>query len=166
MGYHWARFGDPLVYLHAHGVAYKVTGGLDVVLAPKTEWIMHAVDGPTHDLVWGFGILFWFMLGHRDALRRLAVPAQAFAYALVAITLALAYSGSIELYMQGFARYALVAIPVFWAIAAFLETRPAVYIVWMVACLWHYRQVDVCYYVGDVSPNGLKKCNMTQWVDW
>jgi hypothetical protein len=166
MGYFWSRFGDPLLYIHAHGQAYEVTGSLAAVLAPKPVWLMHALDGANHDLVWGFGVVIWFLLGHRLALSRFSVPMQVCAYALVALTLWLSYAGSIEIYMRGFARYVLVAIPLFYAIAAFLRTRPLVLTLWLVACVWHYRHVDMCIYLGHVGPNALRKCNLTQWIDW
>jgi len=166
MAYQGLRFHDPLLYVHAHGAAYKVSGGLGSVLFPRAEWIMHAIDGTNHDLVWGFGLGIWFLLGHRDALRRFPTPWQVFCYGLVIITFGLNYAGSIEIYMRGFGRYALVAIPLFFAIAAFLRRRPLVFTVWLVACLWHYREVDVCYYLGDVGTAALRKCNMTQWIDW
>jgi hypothetical protein len=166
MGYHAWRFGDPLVYVHAHAVAYQVTGGLRSVLLPRVNWIMHSLDGPTHDLMWGIAIVLWFLLGHRETLGRFRPAAQVFCYAIVVLTLGIAYAGSIELNMRGFARYALVAFPIFYAIATFLRTRPVVLVVWLSVCVWHYREVDVCYYLGDVGTVGLQQCNMTQWSTW
>ena len=166
MAYHWRRFGDVFAYVHAHGAAYHVTGSLHDVLFPKVDWIMHSLDGPTHDLMWGVAIALWFLLAHRETLRRFLPAEQVFCYALVFVSLGLAYAGSIEVYMRGFARYALVAIPIFYAIGTFLRSRQIVLVVWLMVCMWHYREVDVCYYLGDVGMGGLRKCHMTQWSSW
>ncbi len=68
--------------------------------------------------------------------------------------------------MLGLSRYALVAFPLFLAVAALLKPRPAILILWLALARWHSTEADVCYYVGDVGPNALMKCNMTQWVNW
>ena len=165
-GYQWSRFGDANLYVHAHAAAYGHHGGIAALTNLKAEWLIHSMDGPAHDTVWGMGLVLWFLLGHRLALRRFPGAMQTFCYALVITTLGISVFGTIDLYLTGLSRYALVAIPLFFAIGAFLKDRPVVLGLWLALCVWHSHQVDLCYYLGDVGQPGLKACHMTQWLDW
>lgn len=166
-GYHWARFGDPLLYIHGHAASFNHEGRFSVLLHVKPEWIIHAIDGTLHDLVWAGALLLLFLIGHRTALRRFPAPAQVYAYALCALTYVISVTGSIDLFaMQGLSRYVMVVVPAFLAIGVVLKPHPVALAVWLLACSWHSREVDLCYFLADVGPYGLKKCNMTQWLDY
>ncbi len=160
VGYDWWRFDDAHTYVEAQDIVFHRVGTLKNVLFPKLDWILRSIDSPTHDLVWAIGILFWFLLGHRLAFKRFAAHEQFFCYALALFALGMGYAGSIELNLLFFNRYALVAIPVFYAMAAFLRSRPAVLAVWLAVCVWHYFEVDTCFFVGGVGRQTFEKCHM------
>jgi hypothetical protein len=166
-GYYWLRFGDPLQYVHAHSASFHHEGGFKLLLHPKPEWIIHAMDATEHQLVWAGALAFFFLAGHREALRRFPVPAQVYAYSVVPLIYLISMAGTIDLYfMAGLSRYVLAAAPAFLAVGALLKRRPVALAAWLFVCAWHSREVDTCYYLGDVGPYGLRKCNMTQWLDY
>ncbi len=166
MGYFWSRFDDPMIYTRAHGVIYSHDPSISQISDPKPEWIMHSIDGAVHDSVWAIGMLLWFLLGARLAFKHLAASERAFFYALVVLVYGLTIYGSLQIYLGGMSRYVLIAFPLFLALGNLLRTRPVVLVLWLAMSRWHYREADLCYYIGDVGPYGLRKCNMTQWVDW
>jgi len=166
-GYNAWRFGDPLLYVHGHDASFHHRTHLGVLFEVKPEWIIHGIDGTLADVVWAGALLLFFLMGHRAALRRFPAPAQVYAYALTALTYLISIIGSIDLYyLQGLSRYVLVCMPAFLAIGVLLRPRPVALAVWIFACAWHSREVDLCYYLGHVGPYGLKKCNKTQWLDY
>jgi hypothetical protein len=166
-GYHWYRFGDPLLYIHSHAQAHHHEGGFKLLLNPRPEWIIHAIDSPEHQLVWAGALLLVFMGAHRLALKHFNAPAQVYAYLVVALVYAVSIAGTIDLFfMAGLSRYVLGAIPAFLAAGVLLAPRPVLLAIVLYCSAWHSREVDLCYYLGDVGPEALRKCNMTQWIDW
>lgn len=166
-GYDSWRFGDPLLYIHGHENSFHHVGGLKAFLEAKPVQFIHAVDGSDHDLVWAGVLLLLFLIGHRKALGRFTVPAQVYAYGLIAFDYYLSATGTIDLwFMLGLARYVLVAVPIFLAVGAVLSRHPVALALWLIASSFELREVARCHYMGDLGPNGLRKCNMTQWLDW
>ncbi|MGA2448986.1 MAG: hypothetical protein ABTD50_09950 [Polyangiaceae bacterium] len=165
-GYHAWRFGDPLLYVHGHRASFQHEGGLELLLHPRTESLIHGMDNIVHDLVWAGALLLLFLLGHRLALRKFLLPAQLYAYALIAITYAVSAAGSMDLfYMLGMSRYVFVAGPAFLALGALFASRPVALGAWLLATSWHLREVDRCVYLGDIGAETLRRCNLTQWID-
>ncbi|MGD0678491.1 MAG: hypothetical protein ABSC94_24045 [Polyangiaceae bacterium] len=164
-GYQWARMGDPLLYVHGHEASFRHKATLSSLLHIKPETIIHGIDGTVHDLVWAGALVLFLLMGHRIALRRFPAPAQAYAYALAVFTYVMSAIGSIDLwYFQGLARYVMVVVPAFLCIGVLLKHRPLALAFWLFACAWNSREVDLCFYLGDVGQYGLRKCNMGQWI--
>jgi len=165
MAYFWYRFDDPRLYQHAHEVMYGDSTKLESLLHPKTEWLVHSLDDPLHDGVWVGALLLLFALGHRLAFRKFPISEQVLLYTVVAATLGIAYVGSVSRHLEMTSRYALLAFPLFMAIGAVMNRKWLPLVLWLIVCRWHSVEVDTCYYVADVGPQGLRKCNMTQWLD-
>jgi hypothetical protein len=166
-GYHWYRFGDPLLYIHAHAAAHGHKGGLNLLLHARPELIIHAMDTPEHQLVWAGALFLVFIGASRLALRHFNPAAQVYAYSVVVLVYVISMAGTIDLYyMGGLSRYVLAATPAFLAAGVALAPRPLLLAVVLYCSAWHSRELDLCYYLGDVGPNGLRKCNASQWIDY
>ncbi|HMJ15659.1 MAG TPA: hypothetical protein VK524_29785, partial [Polyangiaceae bacterium] len=163
MGYHYVRFGDPLLYVHSHSEAYGHGPSILSLLFPKPEWLLRSIDHPLHEGVILLLVSLWFILGHRRALSGFAFHEQVFWYTLTASGMGVALLGSVELAFAGMNRYALLAFPIFFSIAAVLRTKPLALAVWLLASSWHYWQVDMCDFVGNVGDHRLPYCNVPQW---
>ncbi len=161
-----SRFDDPFIYKRAHEIIYNHHPSFHELLDPQPAWIMHAIDSPVHDGVWVVGLVLWFMLGYRLAFKHVPVAERFFMHGLVVVVLGLSIYGSLDIFVLGLSRYALVAFPLFLGVAALLRSRPIILVFWLSLGRWHSTEADVCYYVGDVGPTALVKCNMTQWVNW
>ena len=64
-GYHWLRYHDPLLYVHAHAETYGHTTSLMSVFDPKPEWLLRSIDHPLHEGVVCLLALIWFLLGSK-----------------------------------------------------------------------------------------------------
>lgn len=167
LGYDAWRFGDPLLYVHGHEASFHHVGGLKALLDAKPAQFIHSIDGAEHDLVWAGALLLLFLIGHRRGLGRFTAPAQVYAYVLIATNYFLSVTGTIDLwFMSGLARYLVVAAPIFLAVGAVLAPHPVALAFWLLASSFELREVARCHYTGDLGPNGLRKCNMTQWLDF
>lgn len=162
--YHWIRFGDPLLYIHAHGQGFKHEPALTNLLSPKPAWIIRSLEQPLHEGLWLAAALLWFLLGHRGALRRSPIPEQAFWYGLFFATIAITGVGLLPLSFAGMNRYLLLALPLFFAIANMTSRRPAVFVLWAAICLFHYWQVDLCTFTGGPGNRTLQVCNTPHWM--
>jgi hypothetical protein len=164
MAYHQVRFGDAFAYLHAHSKAFKHEPSLMNLLQPRAAWLVHSMEQPLHEGVWLVGALLWFLLGHRAALRRFRVPEQAFWYALFLGTVGIAAYGQVAIWFQGMNRYLLLALPLFFAMAALLRSRPLALAFWLTVSVWHYWQVDICTYTGGPGDHVLEVCHTPHWM--
>ena len=164
MGYHWWRFRDPLLYVHAHGQTYGHSGSVMNLFDPKPEWFLRSIDHPLHEgVVLAFAIV-WFFLGHKRAMSGFTLPEKAFWYALTLLGTGISVLGSIELGFSGMNRYLLLIFPLFFAMGSFLKRRPWLFAFWLVISFWHYRQVDLCDYIGGLGEQRFAKCYVPQWV--
>jgi hypothetical protein len=164
MAYHQARFGDALAYVHAHSRAFHHDPSLMTFLQPRPEWLIHAMEQPLHEGVWFVAGVLWFLLGHRASMRKFRLPEQAFWYALFAVTVGVAGVGQIAIWFQGMNRYLLLALPLFFAMAALLRTRPLALAFWLLVSTWHYWQVDICTYTGGPGDHVLDVCHTPHWM--
>ena len=164
MGYHWWRFGDPLLYSNAHSQAYAHSADPLTALTPKLLWILRAIDHPLHEGVVVLLVTIGFLLGHRRAMRGVLLPEQVFFYGQAGFCMAISLLGSSGIAFAGLNRYTLMALLVFFAIAAALQRRPLLLALWLAASLFHYWQVDMCDFIGGVGPNRLVKCHVPQWL--
>jgi hypothetical protein len=159
MTYHHFRFGDFRAYVHSHEKAFRHEPSLKVLLHPKVEWLVRSMQQQLHEGVWLVLALIWFLLGHRQALRRFRLPEQAFWYALFFGVVGIASYGQVSIYLQGMNRYLLIALPMFFAMAALLRSRPLALAFWILVSSWHYWNVDMCAYTGGPGPHCLQVCH-------
>jgi hypothetical protein len=164
MSYHWWRFRDPLLYIHAHAQTYGHTGSLSALADLKTEWLLRSMDHPLHEgVVVAFAVV-WFLLGHKLAMSGFSAQEKVFWYALTILGTGISVVGSIELALAGMNRYLLLIFPLFFAIGSFGIRRPPLFIFWLVLSFWHSRQVDLCDYIGGLGEQRFAKCYVPQWV--
>lgn len=164
LGYHWWRFGDPLLYSHAHSQAYAHAPDPLALLWPKLEWVLRAIDHPLHEAVVVLLVTIGFLLGHRKAMRGVFVPEQVFFYGQAGLSMFISLLGSAGIAFAGMNRYTLLALLVFFAIAAALQRRPVLLAVWLLVSVFHYWQVDLCDFVGGVGPTRMTRCHVQQWL--
>jgi hypothetical protein len=164
MAYHYVRFGDALAYIHAHGKAFGHEPSLSALLHVKTEKLIFSIENPLHEGVWLAAALLWFLLGHREALRRFPAPEAAFWYTVFYGTVGIAAIGMAPIAFTGMTRYLLLALPVFFAMAVLMRPRPAVLILWLLLSGWHYWHVDACYYSGGPGNHAIQVCGAPHWV--
>jgi hypothetical protein len=159
MTYHHFRFGDARAYLHAHEHAFRHEPSLKSLLLPKTEWLVHSMQQQVHEGVWLVLALIWFLLGHRQAMRRFRAPEQAFWYVLFLGVVGIASYGQVSIWLQGMNRYLLLALPLFFSMAALLRPRPLALAFWVLISAWHYWNVDMCAYTGGPGMHCLQVCH-------
>jgi hypothetical protein len=164
LGYYAFRFHDPFVYLHAHAQTHGHNPSFARLFAPDIDQVAAAIDHPLHEGVWLAAALLWFGLGHREALARFSLPERVFCYALFGICVVVAAYGTADLAFQGMNRYLILCFPLFLAIAAQTARRPFVLAVWIVICVWHYWNIDLCEYTGGPGNNTLKMCHAAHWI--
>ena len=162
--YHYRRFRDPLMYVHAHGLTYAHSGSIASLFDPKTEWLLRSMDHPLHEgVVLAFsGRLVFAGTKERDG------PLQESGKGLSLCT-GCACDRHLDV---GIDRARLVgneSLPTHRAAAIFLigalmKQRPLLLFLWIMVSFWHYRQVDLCDYIGGVGEARLSKCNVPQWV--
>lgn len=158
LGYYAWRFGDPLIYSHAHGRSFSHEPSIWRIFIPDGRLLIQSLWAePNEGVLLGAGLL-WFALGHRQGLARFTPQAQAFWYVLYASIVGISMIGSVELAYGGMSRYLLTALPLFFAMAAVLKRRPAALALWLVMSTAHYWNGSLCFYVGQTHPERLKRC--------
>jgi hypothetical protein len=162
MAFYQHRFGDPLIYAHAHGREYHHEASIAKILWPDTRLLMQSIWAEPHDGVWLAAGLLWFALGHREGLQRFDIPAQAFWYALYAFTVGISMVGSSEYGYGGLARYLICVPPLFFAIAGLTKRRPIVLAIWLYMSLAHYWSGSMCFYVSQKTPDRFGKCGFAR----
>ena len=165
MAYFAHRFGDPLTYIHAHG---KLFGhehvGLGVLFPPDPDKIVQSMDFPLHEGLWLAAALLWFAHGHREALRRFPAEQQAFWYIIYFATVGIATVGMLPISLAGMSRYLLLALPMFFAMAAAMRPRPLLALVWLAMTAWHSWNVDLCTYTGGMGDHVMAVCHTGHWI--
>ena len=162
MAYYHHRFGDALIYLHAHGRQYHHEASIAKILSPDTRLLMQSIWAEPNDGIWLAGGLLWFALGHREGLQRFDVAAQAFWYALFFATVGVSMVGSSEYGYGGLARYLICVPALFFAMSKFLERRPLVLALWLYMSLAHYWGGSMCFYVANQRPDRFEKCGFAR----
>lgn len=159
MAVHAIRFGDPLAYLHAHALAFKHQPKVSAALWPDPEWLVQGIDFPLHEALWWAAALFWWLLGRREALARFP-PAQRTFWALAFwVTIGIATIGMMPIALVGMSRYLLLALPLYFAMAVVMKSRPALLAFWLAVSVWHYWNIDICNYTGGMGWHVLKVCH-------
>jgi hypothetical protein len=163
MTYYAWRFGDPLIYAHAHGRAFHHTLGLERVFFPDGRLLLQSIWAEPNDGLFLAAALLWFALGHRAGLGRFSVEAQAFWYVLFFGIVGISVVGSAELAYAGNTRYMLLVLPLFFAMAALLRRRPVALALWLLMSMVHYYHGSLCAYVGQNHPQLSQKCNFPKY---
>lgn len=163
MAYYWHRFGDPLLYAHAHERTFHHHLNLLKVLIPDGRLLMESIWAEPHEGVILCGALLWFALGHRHGLARFPVHEQAAWYALFFFSLAISLPGSVELAYAGNSRYMLTVFPIFFAMAGVLRRRPVALVLWVFVSAMHYYHGGICFYVGQNHPDRLHRCSFARY---
>jgi hypothetical protein len=162
MAFYQHKFGDALIYMHAHGRQYHHEASLSKILWPDTRLLMQSLWAEPHDGVWLGAGLFWFALGHRKGLERFDVPAQAFWYTFFAGVVGISMLGSSEYGYGGLARYLLCVPPLFFAMAGIMRRRPIVLAIWLYVSIAHYWSGSMCFYVSQNAPDRFAKCGFAR----
>ena len=165
MAYHAHRFGDPMTYIHAHGqLFHHDKPSLASLFPPDADKIVQSIDYPLHEGLWLAAALLWFVHGHREALRRFPAEQQAFWYVMYFATVGIATVGMLPISLAGMSRYLLLALPMFFAMAAAMRPRPLLALVWLAMTAWHYWNVDLCTYTGGMGDHVMAVCHTGHWI--
>ncbi len=160
MAVHQVRLGDPLIYFHAHSQAF----GHEVGLKNDPGILLRSIDLPLHEGVFLVLMMLFLLLTHREAMKKFDFGSSVFWYALVATGLGIAMLGSFGLSFAGMNRYFLLAMPIFFGMAMLMKRRPLLLAAWLAFSMWHYWQVDLCFYTSGPGDHSLKQCNDGHWV--
>jgi len=152
------RFGDALVYVHARARYYHCSPSLLSLLHPSYRVIARSIWAGPNEAVWLATALVWFALGHRSAMSGFRLGGKVFWYMLFVTTVGVGAISQVECGFSGMSRYLLLALPLFFAIAAATKDKPLAIAFWLVASLGHYWAVNACYYVSGKIPRLWEKC--------
>jgi hypothetical protein len=160
LAYNAVRFGDALVYFHAHSQLFSHSVGFTT----DPETLVRSLDMPLHEGLFVVVTILFFLLGHRDALRRFSVPGQVFWYALVVVGLGISLLGSFGLSFSGMNRYLLQAMPIFFAMGMLMRKKPVLLCAWLAFSIWHYWQAELCIFTGGPGNHTLMQCHDAHWI--
>lgn len=163
MAYYWHRFGDPLIYAHAHERAFRHHPSLTKIFIPDGRLLIQSIWAePNEGVILAAGLL-WFALGHRKGLVGFAVEGQAFFYVLFFGIVGICMYGSVEYAYGGNSRYLITVLPLFFAMAGMMRRRPVVLALWLFMSVMHYYHGNLCFYVGQNHPERLHRCSFARY---
>ncbi len=163
MTYYAWRFGDPLIYSHAHARAYHHTIAFTRALIPDGRLLLQSIWAEPNDGLFLAAALLWFALGHRAGLARFSVEAQVFWYTLFFGIVGISVIGSADLAYAGNTRYMLLVLPLFFAMAALMRRKPVLLGLWLLMSTAHYYNGSLCVYVGQNNPQLDHRCNFPKY---
>ena len=152
----YAKYKDPLLYVHAHQQAYAHgVSLLDAVWPDRGRmiWAMGIGRDRLHEGVFLLMGLVWLGLGFREAMKRFALTDRVYWFFVLALTLGISVVGSAGLAYAGMNRYWFVIVPLFFSMAVVLKRKPVALAAWMAFTTWHYWNVDLCGYMGQHAPH-------------
>jgi hypothetical protein len=159
MGFYWHRFGDALIYAHAHERAFKYSVSLARVIFPDGRLLMQSIWAEPYEGLILASALLWFALGHRNGLARFPRDAKAFWYVLFFGVVGISMYGSAGCAYCGNSRYMLTALPIFFAMAALMMRRPVLLGLWLLMSTAHYYDGSLCFYVSQRHPERIERCS-------
>jgi hypothetical protein len=162
MVYYRQKFGDPLIYSHAHGRAFHHEPSLSLALWPDGRMLIQSIWAEPNCGLFLAAALLWFALGHRAGLRRFTRAEQAYWYGLFFGTIAISIVGSAGLAYGGNSRYMLTVLPVFFAMAGVMSGRVVVIALWLFMSLHHYYDGSMCFYLSQNDPARGEKCSFAR----
>jgi hypothetical protein len=163
MMYFWARFGDPLIYSHAHGRAYHHGPGIMRIFFPDGRLLMQSIWAEPHEGVILASALLWFALGHRKGLSGFHIEGQAYWYVLYFAIVGISMVGSADYGYGGNSRYMLTVLPLFFAIASITRRKPVALVIWLYMSTAHYYNGNMCMYVGQNHAQRLQRCGFARY---
>lgn len=78
-------------------------------------------------------------------------------------TVGIATVGMMPMALAGMSRYLLLALPMFFAMAAVMRPRPLLALIWLAMSAWHFWNIDICTYTGGMGDHVLMVCH-PHWV--
>jgi hypothetical protein len=163
MAYYWRRFGDPLIYAHAHERAFHHHASLAKIFIPDGRLLMQSIWAePNEGVILAAGLL-WFALGHRKGLVGFPVEARAFFYVLFFGIVGICMYGSVEYAYGGNSRYMVTVLPLFFAMAGVMRRRPVVLALWLFMSVMHAYHGNICFYIGQNHPERLHRCSFARY---
>jgi hypothetical protein len=163
MGYFWVRFGDPMTYSHSHWREYHMDFAPLRALFPDGRVLMQSLWAEPNDGVFFGAALLWFALGHREGLRRFDLEGQAFWYTLFFFVVGMSAAGSVDNGFGGAARYVLVALPLFFAMAGAMRGKVAVLAIWLILSVAHYYNGGICFYESQYLGDRAQRCGFARY---
>lgn len=163
MGYHWHRFGDALVYFHAHERGFSHKPNLVAIFFPKGTMVARSIVAAPQDFIFIGVALLAFALGHKSAMRNFSPSGKAFWYVLFAGVLAISMVGSVEMAYAGMTRYLILALPLFFSMAALLSRHTLGLTLWVLFSLAHFWNVELCGYLSRDEQGWEQKCNFSMY---
>jgi hypothetical protein len=163
MAYYRHRFGDALIYAHAHERAFNHHPSLAKILIPDGRLLMQSIWAePNEGVILAAGLL-WFALGHRKGLVGFPLEGKAFFYVLFFGIVGICMYGSVEYAYGGNSRYMVTVLPIFFAMAGMMRRRPVVLALWLFMSVMHYYHGNICFYVGQNHPERLHRCSFARY---
>jgi hypothetical protein len=163
MAYYAHRFGDPLIYAHAHERAFHHHAGITRIFHPDGRLLMQSIWAEPNDGIILAAALLWFALGHRKGLAGFPLDGQVYWYTLFFGIVGICMAGSVDYAYGGNSRYMISVLPVFFAMAGVMRRKPVVLALWLFMSVAHYYNGNICFYVGQNHPNRLGKCNFARY---
>jgi hypothetical protein len=158
MAYFHHRFGDALIYGHAHERALGYVVSLSKTLFPDGRMLMQSIWAEPYDGLYLAAALLWFALGHKAGLGRFPPESRAFWYTLFFGIIAISVYGSAPCAYCGISRYVLVAVPLFFAMAGAMRGRWVVLALWVFMNCVHYYDGNGCFFLSQKVPDRRHKC--------
>jgi hypothetical protein len=162
MAYYQHRWGDPWMYLHAHGRSYRHHANLLGILVPDGRMLIQSIWAEPNDGIILAAALLWFALGHRKALVGFPVEGQAFFYVLFFAVVGISMMGSVDNAYAGNSRYMITVLPLFFAMAGVMRGRPVLLALWLFMSAAHAYNGAMCYYVGQNHWDRLHRCSFAR----
>jgi hypothetical protein len=154
------RFGDALVYAHARERYYHYSPNLLALFSPSYKWLAQSLWAAPNEGMWLAAGLLWFALGHRAALSGFTRTGRVYWYALYFLTVGISAASQVTIGFSGMSRYLLLAVPLFFAMAAAMRRSVAAFVLWCIISLAHYWSVNACFYVGRSEPGFWQICHI------
>ena len=161
--YYQHRFGDPLIYAHAHERAFSHHASLVKIFIPDGKLLIQSIWAEPNEGVILAAALLWFALGHRAGLVGFPVEGKAFFYVLFFGIVGICMYGSVEYAYGGNSRYMVTVLPIFFAMAAVMRRRPVVLALWLFMSVMHAYHGNMCFYIGQNHPERLHRCSFARY---
>lgn len=153
------RFGDALVYAHARQRYYHYLPNPFALFWPSYKWLSQSLWAAPNEGMWLAAGLLWFALGYKKAMKGFTASGKVYWYATYLFVVLIAAAGQVTIGFSGMSRYLLLAVPLFFAMAAAMRHHPVALTLWVIICVAHYWSVGACFYIGQGQPGFWQVCH-------